>query len=238
MDDVQCPIVELRQYTLHPGRREVLIELFDREFVESQEELGSVVLGQFRDLDRTERFVWLRGFADMPTRAQALSGFYGGPVWAAHRDRANATMIDSDDVLLLRPAMPATGIPTDPRPRAGTSSSIVLVTLYFHDRPFDPAFAAAFDQDVRPVLVAAGATPLAVLQTEYAPNTFPALPVRTGEHVFAWIARFADQADLDDHRRRLADSPRWPEARAALANRHTGATQELRLAPTARSRLR
>ena len=32
-----CPIVELRQYTLHPGQRDVLIDLFDREFVESQE---------------------------------------------------------------------------------------------------------------------------------------------------------------------------------------------------------
>src|SRR2546430_190343 len=29
-----CPIVELRQYTLHPGKRDVLIDLFDREFVE------------------------------------------------------------------------------------------------------------------------------------------------------------------------------------------------------------
>ena len=29
----RCPIVELRQYTLHPGKREVLIDLFDRELV-------------------------------------------------------------------------------------------------------------------------------------------------------------------------------------------------------------
>jgi hypothetical protein len=35
-----CPLVELRQYTLHPGKRDVLIDLFDREFVESQEALG------------------------------------------------------------------------------------------------------------------------------------------------------------------------------------------------------
>src|SRR5688572_13276071 len=31
------PIVELRQYTLLPGKRDVLIELFDREFIEGQE---------------------------------------------------------------------------------------------------------------------------------------------------------------------------------------------------------
>ena len=30
-------IVELRQYLLKPGMRDVLIDLFDREFVDSQE---------------------------------------------------------------------------------------------------------------------------------------------------------------------------------------------------------
>ncbi len=52
-------IVELRQYTLREGRRDELIDLFDREFVETQEQLGIAVLGQFRDLDRPDRFVWL-----------------------------------------------------------------------------------------------------------------------------------------------------------------------------------
>ena len=50
-------VVELRQYTLKPGSRDALIELFDREFVETQEALGMAVLGQFRDLDDPERFV-------------------------------------------------------------------------------------------------------------------------------------------------------------------------------------
>jgi hypothetical protein len=70
-----CPVVELRQYTLHPGKRDILIELFDREFVESQEALGIRVIGQFRDLDSPDRFVWLRGFLDMNSRAKALSDF-------------------------------------------------------------------------------------------------------------------------------------------------------------------
>src|SRR5438876_7337251 len=74
-----CPIVELRQYTLHPGKRDVLIDLFDREFVEPQEALGMKVIGQFRDLERPDRFVWLRGFSDMPSRKQMLADFYGGP---------------------------------------------------------------------------------------------------------------------------------------------------------------
>jgi hypothetical protein len=52
-----CPIVELRQYTLRPGEREVLIDIFDRELVESQEAVGMSLIGQFRDLDDPDRFV-------------------------------------------------------------------------------------------------------------------------------------------------------------------------------------
>src|SRR5262245_12625910 len=91
-----CAVVELRDYTLQPGRRDELIGLFEREFVETQEALGLRVIATFRDLDRPDRFVWLRGFADMASRRLGLEAFYGGPVWQANRAAANATMIDAD----------------------------------------------------------------------------------------------------------------------------------------------
>src|SRR5947207_2217956 len=92
-DQTCCPIVELRQYTLHPEKRDFLIDLFDREFIESQEILGMYVIGQFRDLDNPNRFVWLRGFRNMSERVEGLTAFYTGPVWKAHREAANSTMI-------------------------------------------------------------------------------------------------------------------------------------------------
>src|SRR5258706_13218426 len=98
---IYSPIVELRQYTLHSGRRDELIELFEREFIETQETVGIQVIGQFYDLDDPDRFVWLRGFNDMSAREQSLNAFYSGPIWIAHRDAANATMVDSDNVLIL-----------------------------------------------------------------------------------------------------------------------------------------
>jgi hypothetical protein len=48
MTDVACPIVELRQYTLRRGQRDVLISLFDREFVETRDAAGMAILGQGR----------------------------------------------------------------------------------------------------------------------------------------------------------------------------------------------
>jgi quinol monooxygenase YgiN len=245
VEALRCPVVELRQCTLHPGQRDVLVDLFDREFVESQEAVGATVLGQFRDLDDPDRFVWLRGFEDMPRRAKALESFYGGPVWQAHRDEANATMIDSDDVLLLRPASACGGfpVPAGARPAPGEPApsppSPVLATIWYGHGPFDATFAEFFQQRVRPVLAEAGGEPLAYLQSEHATNTFPALPVRTNEEVFVWFARFTDEGHIEDHLNRLGQSERWrEEVLPALSERWARTPQRLRLAPTERSLLR
>ena len=238
---LHAPVVELRQYTLHPGRRDDLIELFERNFLESQEATGMTVLGQFRDLDAPDRFVWLRGFDDMQRRRSALEAFYGGPVWQAHRDAANATMIDSDDVLLLRPAAPATGFALDdalPAPGETRDAGLIVATVYAFDAPVDLDFLDFFAADLQPAFAAAGARTIASFATEHAPNTFPRLPVREGEHVFAWFARFADAAAHAAYREALVAQPGWRALAVSLARRLQGPPQVLRLAPTPRSRLR
>jgi len=126
--------VELRRYRLRPGRRDELIELFDRELLQPQETVGLQVLGQFRDADEPDQFVWLRGFgeSDPDVRARSLEAFYTGPTWAAHGPAANATMLDSDDVLLLRPAREdlALEVPVPPATALSgrASDGIVLAT--------------------------------------------------------------------------------------------------------------
>ncbi|CUM40685.1 NIPSNAP family protein [Streptomyces gardneri] len=162
-------IVEFRQYTLHPGTRETLIELFEREFVTGQQAVGITVGGRFRDLDDPDRFVWLRAFPDMEHRRRALEAFYTGPVWLEHRDTANATMIDSDDVLLLR------GPGFTPEP--GTSEVVATVC--------HPTDAADFDAYAARHLGPGHA----LHRTEHAENDFPRLPVRTGEDVRIWFGQ-------------------------------------------------
>ncbi len=156
-------VVELRQYTLHPGARDRLIGLFEREFVDSQEALGLQVLATFIDADDPDRFVWLRGFAGMPERRRGLEAFYGGPVWQRHREEANATMIDSDDVLLLRPL---TAWPT--QRSAGLWHALVCPLA----APADDVLRSALRQQ-----------PGTWLETEPAENDFPRLPVRPGSWV-------------------------------------------------------
>jgi hypothetical protein len=244
MDGQHCSaVIELRQYTLKPGQRDVLIGLFEREFVETQEAVGIELVGTFRDLDRSDRFVWVRGFPDMDSRTRSLQAFYGGPVWQAHRDAANATMIDSDNVLLLRPMGDGTGFaqPVAPRALVGTAAlpdSRVLATIYSLAAPVDDEFRHFFRNEIAPALADAGAKPIAELETESAENTFPRLPVRSGEHVFVQFARFENEAALRAAGARLVASPRWAALKAELERRLAKPVERLVLQPTARSSLR
>ncbi|MGY1582665.1 NIPSNAP family protein [Streptomyces sp. MN13] len=232
-------VIELRQYTLRPGRRDELIELFDREFVETQEETGMVVLGQFRDLDDPDRFVWLRGFRDMAVRHRALTSFYGGPVWAAHGPRANATMTDSDDVLLLRPLSDGSGLAVSPAERAPTGSPaparFVAATVWSFPPGRHHGITLIRD-GLLPALAETGPAPLAALTSETAPNTFPRLPVRTGENVAVVLTSYPGESA---HRRHLAAVLAHPRVRdgilPALEREQTAAPRTLRLAPTGRS---
>lgn len=236
----RCAVLELRQYTLKRGQRDALTWLFETFLIEPQEAAGMQVLGQFQDLDDPDRFVWLRGFADMPSRAEALRAFYGGPVWATHRDAANNTMIDSDDVLLLRPV--GVGFVPDGRARAAQASGprpptrleAVVCPIEAH---VEDQVRRWFETRLAPQLHAQGAAVLAAFVTETSANTFPQLPVREGERVFVWFTRFDSAAALSEWESRRDALPEWRRDDAALRSMLAGPPTVLRLAPTARSRL-
>jgi quinol monooxygenase YgiN len=233
----QYEVVEFRRYALHPGQRDTLVDLFDREFVETQEDLGMAVLGQFRDLDDPDSFVWMRGFASMETRKDALESFYEGPVWREHARAANATMISSDNVLLLRPLSP---LEHDPSRRAGLGSTegargLLVVTVL----PLAQATAAQvpelFRELIEPALRDAGLSVFATYATEHSENTFPGLPVREGEDFFIWMSMFEDEADHARSVSAFESSSVWRAASETLAAHLAEDEEVLRLHPTARS---
>ncbi|MBW8844945.1 MAG: NIPSNAP family protein [Burkholderiales bacterium] len=234
-----CRVIELRQYTLHPGQRDTLIELFEREFVDGQEAVGIRVLGQFRDLDDADRFVWLRGFADMAARGDALPAFYGGPVWAAHRNAANATMVDSDNVLLLRPAWDGAALsaPTEARAERGATAlppGVLSASVFHLKEAAGPDLLALCRGAVTELLQAAGARVLGWYVTEATPNNFPRLPVREGETVLLGLAMFDNAEALAA----FSASGAWQrDIEPLLQSWLAKPTQRLRLSPTSRSSL-
>lgn len=230
------PVVELRRYTLHPGRRQALLDVFERHLIDGQEEAGIRVGGTYTDEDDPDVFVWWRGFAGHAERVDALRTFYDGPVWAAHRDAANATMVDSDNVLLLRhtdPAHPAPG--AVPRAISGADRRPDRVRLGVYEHSGGAGVDRWLATEACTVLSDLLGVPVATWCTDPTPDGFPRLSVRA-DHVFVWAATFHDARHRDQACARLDTHPYWtdvvmPQLRRRIDHQHT-----FQLAPTARSR--
>lgn len=228
-------VIELRQYTLRERRRDQLITLFEEKFIEPQEALGAHVIGTFRDVDDPDRFVWLRGFSDMAARKTSLSAFYGGPAWKAHRVAANATMVDSDNVLLLKPACMQDGFSAAPADQH--QRSVYSARIFALNDVEEAEFAHMFSSTILPLLMKLGAIPIAAFVSETAPNNFPALPIRS-DRVFVWLGRWPSLASEQRFEDNWHRSTGWRDAFTekvfpALARK----PERLRLLPTDRSAL-
>ena len=180
----------------------------------------------------------------MTSRAKALNDFYSGPVWKAHREAANATMIDSDNVLLLCPAFPTSGFSLKDLKRAPVGAdeiptSLVVANIYYFAGPVVPDFIKFFEDRLRPTAESFAATISASFVTEDSENTFRALPVRAGEKVFVWFSTFPDLAAYENYLAALSRSERWlREVSTALTRYLERAPEVLKLSPTSRSQLR
>ena len=144
-------------------------------------------------------------------------------------------MVDSDDVLLLRPTVPPhRALEPGPRAAVGTATTgdeWVVVTAWLHAPGHGTCSWLA--ETVQPLLASALGTTVATWRTEPAENTFPALPVRP-DHAFVWTATFADHAAYAAAITALERHPAWPRTMSDLDARDVLA-ETLRLRPTARS---
>ncbi len=226
-------VVELRQYTLHPGARDTLVRVFEDHFIEGQEQAGIRIGGLYLDENDPDRFVWFRGFTDLEQRVAALESFYFGPVWEKHSDVANGTMIDSNDVLLLRSTSPAhqtqePATSTDPRP--GQDQVHVSVYVYPADLELEAWLSTRFHRILEQVLD----TSVATWRSHPGPNGFPKLPIRA-DNAFVWSASFPDPEARQHAFDRLHTSPEWTTELAPVIRRRT-TVQDLELRPTPGSR--
>ena len=141
-------------------------------------------------------------------------------------------MIDSDDVLLLKPAFDGAGLTHPPAPRPSATASRPAATIVVATTRPDGATAADqvrdFATECDAIAEAHGARPLAWYVTEPAENTFPALPVRTDVSVLVNISAFDD---AEQHRECLRRRP----GGGGRSLRST-VSSHLRLEPTARLR--
>lgn len=192
-------VVELRRYTIREGRRDDFVSHFEAYFPQAMRQLGAAVFGQFRERDHPATFTWFRGFYDMPARAQANQGLYGGPVWKEHRETMNGLLTDSDNVLLLRPLRPDSGLAllpaVDPVKEPDGAHGIVVAQIFAvkwgrveeFARQAEVAFARYRGEGLRET---------GVLVTLDEPNNFPQLPVRTDGPYLVWFGIVRDDDGL------------------------------------------
>lgn len=182
-------IIDLRDYTVTRDGRDKLIARVEGLLFPEQERMGAHFLGAFRDADDPMRFVFLRAMPDLATRQRVLTEFYGeGEMWRRNRDEVNGWIVDSDNVLLLRPisaiAPPATG------------PSVVGMYTHLERQPLADTAAAALQEDVARAVADAGGRLLVTLATDPAENNYPKHPIRTGEHGLVWLASFGEHRPL------------------------------------------
>jgi NIPSNAP len=229
-------VIELRRYTIKENERAHFAECFDTYFPEAMQQLGAIAAGDFLDRHNANMFTWIRGFHDMDERARANATFYYGPVWKEHKVQLNNMIVDSDNVLLLRPVSdqhPLLIVPAvDPIAEPNGAKGVVIALLFAVKPDRLDSFVTQAQAAVSQYSAAVREAGMFVTLNER--NNFPQLPVREdGPYVF-WIGVAKDDAAL------AAIEPVTARVKAALSSLDAlrAEPETMVLDPSRRSRLR
>jgi hypothetical protein len=230
-------VIEFRRYTIKEGEREHFAEYFDY-FPEAFQQMGAIVFGEFFERKNPVGFTWMRGFKNTDARAIINSSFYYGPLWKEHASTMNNLMVDSNNVLLLRPLTTERGVTVLPavdpiKERKGAQG--VVVAQIFAVKPNSLDDFARQAEETFVTYRAAGAREAGVLVTLDVPNNFPQLPVRTDGPYLVWLGIVKDNKTFETQFASLAERSTQTLSATGLLR---SAPELVILDPTHRSRLR
>ncbi len=230
--------IEFRRYIIKEGEREHFSQYFDSYFPEAFQQLGAIAHGEFFERDDPSRFTWIRAFHTIEDRAVVNAAFYYGAVWREHKATMNNLMLDSDNVLLLRPLSPATNIPVlpavDPVFEEKGAQGIVIAEIFAVKTGKAEVFAKQADAHFAHYQTA-GVRPAGILVTLDVPNNFPQLPVRTDGPYLVYLGILKSHQTLEEKITPLIEN----SMRTLIATDLLRGTPELiSMEPTRRSRLR
>jgi hypothetical protein len=231
-------VIEFRRYTVKEGEREHFAEYFESYFPEAFQQMGAIAFGQFFERKNPVGFTWMRGFKNTDARAVINAGFYYGPLWREHALTMNSLIVDSNNVLLLRPLSPERGVAVlpsvDPVTERKGAQGVVVAQIFAVKANSVDAFAQQAEATFAGYR-ATGAREAGVLVTLDAPNNFPQLPVRTDGPYLVWLGVVKDNQALETQFTPLAERSSQSLSATGLLR---GAPELVILDPTRRSRLR
>jgi hypothetical protein len=159
-------------------------------------------------------------------------------LWREHAFTMNSLMVDSNNVLLLRPLNPERGVTVlpsvDPVTERKGAQGVVVAQIFAVKANSVDAFA----QEAEAAFAgyrAAGAREAGVLVTLDVPNNFPQLPVRTDGPYLVWLGIVKDNQALETQFTPLAEQSSKSLSATGMLR---GAPELVILDPTRRSRLR
>jgi len=231
-------VVELRRYTITDGGREHFARYFETYFPDAFQQLGAIIFGEFLERNNPSMFTWIRGFQDIDARATVNAAFYYGPLWKEHRSKMNDLLIDSDNVLLLRPLNPEGGISVlpavNPVSEPQGAQGVVVAQIF----AVDANNLEKFTQQAESIFAtyrSAGLREAGTLVTLDVPNNFPQLPVRTDGPYLVWLGILKDDEMLNSLFAPLIERCLQPLSKTRFLR---SAPEVVILDPTSRSRLR
>jgi hypothetical protein len=180
-------VIELRNYLLKPGLRRAFSAYFAEHFTSSQDNLGGLVLGQFRIRGEEDKFFWIRGFVNMATRSRFLPEFYSGAVWKKFGGGANEMMLDSDDVYLLKPLNDE---------QIFRKNKTLKIDYYFAVDKKPDQLTGLLETEFVSFFKDSAAAETTLWLSELAENDFPRLPAFQYENLVVVITAFEDEADF------------------------------------------
>jgi hypothetical protein len=188
-------VLELRNYVIKPGQQDKFISYFETNFIDSQNELGGYILGQFRVKDADDNFFWIRGFNDMASRSRYLPEFYRGPFWKQRRNHVNEMIINNDNVHLLKPLSlsedaPDTAIDSN---EFGKKKGLVVIDYYVANTRLKELIEF-FKSKYLPFLKSNDISTTSWV-SELTENDFPGLPVFQDKNLLVTITPFKDEAE-------------------------------------------
>jgi len=182
-------VLELRNYLLKPGTLPAFHRYFNTHFVEPMAVLGGHTLGQFSTEDTADRFVWLRGFANMDQRMQFLNDFYcDSDTWKNFGPGANNMMINSDNVYLLRPLFPGKILPA-------ITGKYMVIDFYTCNSTREQV-VDLFNEAWMPLLASNNIYP-SLWISEMEENKFPRLPVFQDKNLLVSFTSFYDKKEYE-----------------------------------------
>jgi NIPSNAP len=94
-------IIEMRTYTLKPGKRSEFLSIFKAESAPAHQKIGMKILGPFLSIEDNNVIFWMRAFPDAKTREQMRNEFYEGKLWKEELEEKLMPMIDKFDVTIV-----------------------------------------------------------------------------------------------------------------------------------------